>query len=106
VSWGGKSYRSVNNSSEQIRQPFGNIGIDQLVSMQNMSLELGKGTLPTMTWCAGPISCYRLKERDKLSCLLLKRVDAEGMMFRRVGYLKSMDGRLFEELAPNTLKII
>lgn len=94
------------DSKAQIRQPFGDISIERLVSIQNLSIELGIGALPTMTWCAGPISCCRLKRKDTLSCLLLKIVDAEGMKFRRVGYLESMDGRLFEGLAPVTLEII
>jgi hypothetical protein len=104
------SYQNNSNRSSdskaQIRQPFGDISIDQLVSFQNLSIELGIGALPTMTWCAGPISCCRLTRKDTLSCLLLKKVDAEGMKFRRVGYLESMDGRLFEGLAPVTLEII
>ena len=94
------------NSNVESRQPFGDISIERLVSIQNLSIELGIGALPTMTWCAGPISCCRLKRKDTLSCLLLKIVDAEGMKFRRVGYLESMDGRLFEGLAPVTLEII
>ena len=94
------------NANAQTRQPFGDIGIDKLVSMQNMSLELGVGALPIMTWCAGPISCCRLERNDNLSCLLLKIVDAEEMKFRRVGYLEIMDGRLFEGQAPITLEII
>ena len=94
------------DSKAQIRQPFGDISIEHLVSIQNLSLELGIGALPTMTWCAGPISCCRLKRNDKLSCLLLKKLDTEEMKFRRVGYLESMDGRLFQGLVPVTLEII
>lgn len=94
------------NAEAQTRQTFDDIGIDELVSMQNMSLELGIGTLPTMTWCAGLISCCRLERNDTLSCLLLRRVDTEEIKFRRVGYLEIMDGRLFEGLAPITLEII
>jgi hypothetical protein len=94
------------DSKAQIRQPFGDISIERLVSIQNLSIELGIGALPTMNWCAGPISCCRFKRKDTLSCLLLKIMDAEGMKFRRFGYLESMDGRLFEGLAPVTLEII
>lgn len=101
----GKPNRA-NNATAEMQRPFGEIGIDELVSMQNKSLELGMGTLPEMTWCAGPISLCWLRSNDYLSCLLLKRVDAKEMKFRRVGYLKMMDGRLFEGLAPVTLEII
>jgi hypothetical protein len=83
------------DANVQTRQIFGDIGIDKLVSMNNMSLELGLGTLPTMTWCAGLISCCRLERNDQLSCLLLKIVNTEEMKFRRVGYLEAMDGRFF-----------
>lgn len=37
------------DSKSQIRQPFGDISINQLVSAQNLSLELGIGALLTMT---------------------------------------------------------
>lgn len=94
------------DANSQTQRPFGEISIDELVSMQNMCLELGIGTLPTMTWCAGLISCCRVKEGESLICLLLKIVDAEKMIFRRVGYVEAMDGRLFERLAPITLEII
>jgi hypothetical protein len=90
----------------QTQQPSGGIDIDELVSMQNKCLELGWGMLPTMTWCAGLISCCRLERKDNLSSLILKLVDAEEMKFRRVGYLEIMGGRLFEGLAPITLEII
>ena len=95
-----------NDANAQTHRPFGDIAIDTVVSVQNMSLELGGCTLPTMTWCAGFISFCRLERKDKLSCLLLKKVDAEEMKFRRVGYVEIRDGRLFEGLAPITLEII
>jgi hypothetical protein len=94
-----------NDANAQTQRPLGDIAIDKLVSKQKLSLELEGCTLPTMTWCAGLISCCRLERKDTLSCLLLKKVDAEEMKFRRVGYVEIMDGRLFEGLAPVTLEI-
>jgi len=97
---------SPSNTNVQAReQTFPEISIDELVSMQTMSLELGGGMLPTMTWCAGPIPCFTLEGHDISSCLILKIVDEKETKFRRVGYIE-MCGQLFEGIVPTTLEII
>ena len=94
------------DAKRKTRESFEGHSIDELASLQSFLLRVGGHTLPGMTWCAGPISCCRLKENDGFSCLLLKKVDAGGK-FRRVGYLKlHNNGRSFDGVSPTTLEII
>lgn len=93
------------DAKRNAREPYEGHSIDELASLQTFLLRIGGKALPEMTWCAGPTSCRRMGENDRLSCLILKKVDA-GVKFRRVGYLALYKGRLFDGVSPTTLEII
>jgi len=94
------------DAKRNTREPFEGHSINELASLQDSILSIGGEAVPGLTWCAGPLSCRRMKESDSFSCLLLKKVDV-GVKFRRVGYLELCDrGRSFDGVSPTTLEII
>jgi hypothetical protein len=115
VSKGEKLYRfllGLDTRAERRRSPpsdtnaqlrrhlFGNKSDNHLASMQNSFLENWPRMLPTMTWRGAPVPCCTLERENLLSCLILKKIDAEEMKFRRVGYVQVKDGQCFEEAVP------
>jgi hypothetical protein len=93
------------DTKRKTREPFERCSLDELASMQNFLLSMGLPAIPGMTWCAGPLSCRRMKENDGFCCLLLKEI--AGVRFRRVGYLELChDGQSFDGVSPTTLEII
>ncbi len=93
------------DAKRNAREPYEGHSIDKLASIQDFLLRIGEEVLPKMTWCAGPTSCRKMEENDRISCLILKKIDA-GVKFRRVGYLALYKGRLFDGVSPTTLEII
>ena len=91
---------------EDFQEPCKGDSIGKSVSWQNSRLSTEGNILPGMTWCAGPLSCCRLRKSDAFSCLILKKADA-GVKYRRVGYMVALSvGRLFDGLSPTALEII
>ena len=60
---------------------------------------------PGLTWCGDEVPNIKLERNNSFKCLILKKIDAQEIKFRRVGYVEIFEGHCFEEVVPTILYI-
>lgn len=92
------------NYAKLSREELGLVTNEELISEQKELLKYGL-IWSGLTWCGDEAPNLKLDRSNRFNCLILRKVDAQEMKFRRVGYVEILDGHCFEGVIPTILYI-